>query len=112
MNPATYLQNDLSDIRHNDAVKEGDKLTTYQFESAEQVKLIHFIWRISYDYDMDVNEVLLRYIPDIESKKTIYTFIRTDKHHGNRWVVLRKEGGEEIVINVYKTYNCFYSVNS
>lgn len=112
MNPATYLQNDLSDIRHNDAVKEGDKLTTYQFESAEQVKLIHFIWRISYDYDMDVNEVLLRYIPDIESKKSVYTFIRTDKHHGNRWVVLRKEGGEEIVINVYKTYNCFYSVNS
>jgi len=54
----------------------------------------------------------LRYIPDIESKKTIYTFIRTDKHHGNRWIVLRKEGGEEIVINVYKTHNCFYSVNS
>lgn len=112
MNPDTYLQNDLSDIRHNDNVKEGDKITTYQFESAEQVKLVYFIRRISYDYNMDVNEVLLRYIPDIESKKTIYTFIRTDKHHGNRWIVLRKEGGEEIVINVYKTYNCFYSVNS
>ena len=112
MNPDTYLHNDLADIRHNDNVKEGDKLTTYQFESAEQVKLVHFIWRISYDYDMDVNEVLLRYVPDIESKKTVYTFIRTDKHHGNRWIVLRKESGEEIVINVYKTYNCFYSINS
>jgi len=112
MNPDTYLHNDLADIRHNDNVKEGDKLTTYQFESAEQVKLIHFIWQISYDYHMDVNEVLLRYVPDIESKKTVYTFIRTDKHHGNRWIVLRKESGEEIVINVYKTYNCFYSINS
>lgn len=112
MNPDTYLNNDLADIRYNDTVKEGDKITTYQFESAEQVKLIHFIWRISYDYHMDVNEVLLRYIPDIESKKTVYTFIRTDKHHGNRWIILRTEGGEEIVINVYNIYNCFYSINS
>ena len=112
MNPETYIHNELTNIRYNESVKEGDKITTYQFDSDEQVTLIDFMCQISNDYQLDVNDVLLRYIPDIESKKTVYTFIRTDKYHGDRWVVLRTEGGEEIHINIYETNNCFYSFNS
>ena len=112
MNPETYIHNELANIWYNDDVKEGDKITTYQFDNDEQVTLIDFICQISNDYQLNVNEVLLKYIPDIESKKTVYIFIMTDKHHGDKWVVLRTECGKEIHINIYETNNCFYSVNS
>jgi hypothetical protein len=112
MNPDTYLNNDLWNIWHNETVKEGDKISIYQFDSDGVLKLHKFVCQISSDYGIDVNEVLLRYVPDIDHIKTVYTFIRTDKHHGNKWVVLRTEDGKEINMNLYEVHNCLYSINS
>ena len=112
MNPDTYIQNELRNIWYNEAVKKGDKITVYDFDSDEQVTLIDFVCMVSHDYQLDVNEVLLRYIPDIDSKKTAYTFIRSEKSHGDRWVILRTEDDKESHINLYDTHNSFYSFNS
>jgi hypothetical protein len=112
MNPDTYLHNDLWNIWYNETVKEGDKITIYQFDSEAEVRLHKFVYQMSSDYGLDVNEVLLRYVPDIDHIKTVYTFIKTNKHHGNKWVVLRTEDCKEIDINLYEVHNCFYSINS
>ena len=112
MNPETYIHNDLGNICFNEAVKGGDKITTYQFDSDEQVALIDFIRMVSNDHHLDVNDVLLRYIPDIESKTMVYTFIRDEKCRGDKLIILQTEGGEETHINLYDAHNCFYSFNS
>ena len=113
MNPETYIHNDLGNICFNEAVKGGDKITIYEFDDEEQMAIIDFTRMVSNDYNLNVNEVLSRYLPDIESKKKdTYTYIRTDKSHGDRWAVLLAEDGKERHINLSDTYTSYYSVNS
>lgn len=113
MNPETYIHNDLGNIWVDKNVKRGDKITIYEFDDEEQMDKIDFIRMVSKDYNLNVNEVLSRYLPDIESKKKeTYTYIRADKSHGDRWAVLLAEDGEERHINVSEAYLSFYSVNS
>jgi hypothetical protein len=113
MNPETYIHNDLGNICFNEAVKKGDKITIYEFDDEEQMAIIDFIRMMSNDYNLNVNEVLSRYIPDIESKKKeTYTYLRAEKSHGDRWAVLLAEDGEERQINLSEAYTSFYSINS
>ena len=94
-------------------MKGGDKITIYEFDDEEQMSIIDFIRMVSNDYNLNVNEVLSRYIPDIESKKKeTYTYLRSEKSHGDRWVVLLAEDCKERHINLSETYMSFYSVNS
>ena len=111
MNPETYIHNELGDIWCDKNVRGGNKITIYEFDDEEQMNMIDFIRMVSKDYNLNVNDVLSRYLPDIESKKKIYTYIRTDKSHGDRWAVLLTEDGEERQINVSDAYLSFYSVN-
>lgn len=112
MNPETYIHNDLGNIWCDKNVRGGDKITIYEFDDEEQMDKIDFIRMVSKDYNLNVNEVLSRYLPDIESKKKeTYTYIRADKSHGDRWAVLLAEDGEERHINVSEAYLSFYSVN-
>lgn len=113
MNPETYIHNDLGNIWVDKNVKRGDKITIYEFDDEEQMAMIDFIRMVSKDYNLNVNDVLSRYIPNIETKKKeTYTYIRADKSHGDRWAVLMSEDDEERHINLSETYNTFYSVNS
>jgi len=112
MNPETYIHNDLGDIWYDKNVRNGDKITIYEFDDEEQMDMIDFIRMVSKDYNLNVNEVLSRYLPGIESKrKETYTYIRAEKSHGDRWAVLLAEDGEERQINVSEAYLSFYSVN-
>jgi hypothetical protein len=112
MNPETYIHNDLGNIWCDKNVHSGDKITIYEFDDEEQMDMIDFIRMVSKDYNLNVNDVLSRYLPDIESKKKeSYTYIRADKSHGDRWAVLLAEDGEERQINVSEAYLSFYSVN-
>ena len=114
MNPATYIKNDLADILYDDKVKTGVKITVYEFDNDEQLATIDLIQVIATDYHLDVNEMLLRYFPDIETrKKETYTYIRAEKSHGDMWVVLLSEDNEERHINLSEMYDImYYSVNS
>lgn len=113
MNPDSYIHNDLGNIYFDDTVCCGDKITIYEFIDEQQMTMIDFARVISADYRLDVNEVLLKYFPDIDTyKKQTYTFIRVEKCRGDRWVVLLTENGEETHMNLSETYMSFYSVNS
>ena len=112
MNPETYIHNDLGDIWYDKNVRNGDKITIYEFDDEEQMDMIDFIRVVSKDYNLNVNEVLSRYLPGIESKrKETYTYIRAEKSHGYRWAVLLAEDGEERHINLSEVFLSFYSVN-
>jgi hypothetical protein len=113
MNPDTYIHNNLGNIWFDKNVCRGDKITIYEFDDEEQLSMIEFINMISRDYHLNATEVLLRYLPEIESrKKETYTYIRADKSHGDRWAVLMAEDGEERQINLSESYMTFYSINS
>ena len=97
---------------YNKNVRNGDKITIYEFDDEEQMDMIDFIRMVSKDYNLNVNEVLSRYLPGIESKrKETYTYIRTEKSHGDRWAILLAEDGEERHINLSEVFLSFYSVN-
>lgn len=116
MNPDTYIHNDLGSIWVDKNVRSGDKITLYEFDDDEEqmnkIEFIRFLSRLSNDYNLNLNDLLSRYVPDIESKKKdTYTFMRTEKCRGDRWAVLLTENGEERHINVSDTYMSFYSIN-
>jgi len=113
MNPNTYIHNDLANILNDERVKKGVKITLYEFYKHQMV-LVDFIWKVSTDYNLNVNELIVRYIPDIESQQIeTYTFIRSEKFRGDEWVIFLKEDGEERHINVDEIYNDFwlYTIN-
>ena len=113
MNPDTYIHNELSDILYNDNVKSGDKITLYEFDNEEQTASIDIMWAISTDFHLDVNEVILKYHPDIEThKKMTYTYLRVEKSHGDTWVILLSTDGEERHINLSESFNVYYSVHA
>ena len=113
MNPDTYIHNELSDILYNDNVKSGDKITLYEFDNEEQTASIDIMWAISTDFHLDVNEVILKYHPDIEThKKMTYTYLRVEKSHGDTWAILLSTDGEERHINLSETFNVYYSVHA
>jgi hypothetical protein len=113
MNPETYIHNDLGNICFNKALRSGDKITIYEFDDENQIAMVEFINIFSKDYNLNVNEVLLRYLPNIEIyKKQTYTFIKTEKCRGDRWAILLTEDGEETHINLSEVFLSFYSINS
>ena len=113
MNPDTYMENHLENIHTDNLVKQGDKITLYVFDSEEQPAIIDLLRMVSRDYKLDVNEVLLRYFDDVETHKTdTYTYLRVEKSHGDKWVILLSEDGEERHINLSDTYCVYYSVHS
>ena len=91
--------NILENIWCDETIKEGDKISVCQFDNSSQVSIIDFACQES-----NVNDIFV-------DTSNIYTFIRTEKCRGDRWVVLLTEDGEEQHINLSETYNCFYSVN-
>ena len=111
MNPETYINNNLGNLLYDPNVKKGVKITFYEFNE-EQIAIIDLIQMISRDYNLDINEVLLRYFPEIESyKRETYTFIGIDKCRGDKWVILLEEDNKEKHINLSETYDHFYSIN-
>ena len=113
MNPDTYIHNDLANILSDERVKKGVKITLYEFYKHQMV-LVDFIRMVSTDYNLNVNELLLRYIPEIESQQIeTYTFIRSEKFRGDEWAIFLKQDGEERHINVDEINNdiLLYSIN-
>ena len=109
-----FIHTSLENIWYDDAVKAGDKIDVYKFYDEIQVTCVAMIYRIAADHNMDIQALLTRYFPDIEAdKKTTYTYIRTEKWRGDRWLVLQQPGQEENThIDLCETYLCFYSVHT
>ena len=113
MNPDTYMNNHLENIHTDKNIKQGDKITLYDFDTEDQYAIIDLLRMVSRDYNIAVNDMLLRYFPEVNThKKETYTYLRAEKSHGDRWVVLLSEDNEENHINLSETYHVFYSVNS
>ena len=111
MNPETYIHNELGDIWCDKNVRSGDKITIYEFDDEEQPAIVDLLRMVSRDYNLDVNDVLLRYFPEVEThKKETYTYLRAEKSHGDRWAVLLSEDDKERHINLSEIYNMFYSI--
>lgn len=112
MNPESYINNNLGKFVYDPNVKKGVKITFYEFNE-EQTVIIDLIRIMSTDYNLDTNELLLRYFPEIEShKRETYTFIRIDKCRGDRWAVFLEENNKEKHINLSETYDHFYSIQN
>lgn len=112
MNPDTYMNNHLENIHNDTNIKQGDKITIYEFDNEEQPAIVDLLRMVSRDYNLDVNDVLLKYFPEVEThKKETYTYLRAEKSHGDRWAVLLSEDDKERHINLSEIYNMFYSVN-
>jgi hypothetical protein len=112
MNPDTYINNNLGKFIYDPNIKNGVKITFYEFNE-EQATIIDFIRMISTDYNLDTNEVLLKYFPEIEShKRETYTFIRIDKFRGDEWGVFLGEDNKEKHINLSEMYDHFYSIEN
>ncbi len=114
MNPNAckkHIDKELGNIWCDNTLKSGDKIDVYQYDDETQLAFVDFVYMIAEDYKLNVNEMLTRYFPDIETaKKTTYTYIRSDKSHGDRWAVLLTAEGDERHISLGDAYCCFYTV--
>lgn len=107
-----FIHKPLEEIVCDKTIKKGDKISIYQFDNEGQVGMVELIYQISIDYNLDVNQLLVKYFPINETnRKKTYTFITIDKCQITTWLILQTDNGEEIHTDLAGKYYCFYSVN-
>jgi hypothetical protein len=96
-------------IYYDDDIGPGDKIVVYNYTTFFEDQIIAVLDDISQNYNIDMNNMLLRYFPHIINGIT-FTYKGTQRIGGEMWLLGEDYRGDDIRIDLHNVENCSYTI--